>query len=116
MKTPDSDYFALHHYNPPPKTSLPRTTKIKAALLGAQNAGKTSIIRRYFDCTFDSRRAPTLGSDFFSRKVPLKKKSSSDSAELTKDDIISFQVWDTPGRERFAANRKIKFTAAFPDR
>ncbi|VEU43421.1 unnamed protein product, partial [Pseudo-nitzschia multistriata] len=41
--------------------------KAKFAFLGGQNAGKTSILRRYFQGTFyGDCRMPTIGADVYS--------------------------------------------------
>lgn len=126
---------------PPPSTSSapwqPTSTspvkKLKFIVLGGANAGKTSILRKYFHGNFDPARRPTVGSDFYTRKMPLPSKeedadSTSTQGEEKKDSspftvthqhpkaMLSMQVWDTPGRERFAANQtKPMYTAAFSD-
>lgn len=105
--------------------------KLKCLVLGGASAGKTSILRRYFNGHFDSQRVPTLGSDFYTRRIPipiptLDGNNDNDNDDEKKMDSspptnnnVSMQVWDTPGRERFAANRnknrKFKYTAAFSD-
>lgn len=43
--------------------------KLRFVVLGGANAGKTSILRRYFHGTFDVDRMPTMGADFYSKKV-----------------------------------------------
>lgn len=53
-------YSAFQRTSPPKPPLPPARTKIKAALLGGQAAGKTSVLRRYFCGTFDERRIPTL--------------------------------------------------------
>lgn len=98
--------------------------------------GKTSILRRYFNDSFDpQRRLPTIGADFFSKKIDLDafiEDSLADGAEAnTKDGNLnkstcnfpkhSFSVvcWDTPGRENVILNSDTKggrYTAAFSDR
>jgi GTPase SAR1 family protein len=123
---------AASSWQPTPHTSSaapPTVRKLKCIVLGGAGAGKTSILRRYFHGNFDPRRMPTLGSDFYSRKIPDPRESPSppsDSAEDEKKEgstvtlphpkaLLSMQVWDTPGRERYAANRKPMYTAAFSD-
>lgn len=92
---------------------LPR--KISCVLLGGEAAGKTSLLRRYFHGRFEDHRRPTLGADFYTRRIPWTTESDSDTPKPPSQPPLSMQVWDTPGRERFAANRKAKYTAAFPD-
>lgn len=62
---------------------------IKVLVLGAANAGKTSLVERYCNSTFSGQRRPTIGCDFKIKKLQLEDK-----------DVI-LQVWDTAGAERF---------------
>lgn len=108
--------------------------RLKCIVLGAAGAGKTSIIRRYFNNTFSESRVPTLGSDFYTGRVPNpvykspeeqggggsdEKKDSSHEHEwvdkITRQPYFSVQVWDTAGRERFSEQRTILYTAAYSD-
>ena len=113
--------------------------KVKFVLLGGQNAGKTSILRRYFHGNFyENARMPTIGADVYSTmttsrspRIPWTAESSSDDEkEKSEDSVpnnntddtttrqrpISIQVWDTPGRERFVnPNGKTRYTASFSD-
>jgi len=113
--------------------------KLKFIVLGGANAGKTSILRQYFHGCFDPARRPTVGSDFYTKKIPpsVKTSPSSTTTQGKKSSqsghsngshqeeqrhlqhvraSLSVQVWDTPGRERFAANQtKPLYTAAFSD-
>ena len=109
-------------------TTAPR--KIKCLVLGGAGAGKTSILRRYFNGIFQPQRIATLGSDFYTGRIqnPLlnsaimddrddvgDEKKMTDATSGPPNSFISMQVWDTPGRERFAANRKAMYTASFSD-
>jgi len=114
--------------------------KVKFVLLGGQNAGKTSILRRYFHGNFYAEsRMPTIGADVYSTIITTLKSSQiaptteakdhdegkelrQDPAETVKNYLkagnqsISIQVWDTPGRERFVnPNGKSSITALFSD-
>ena len=114
--------------------------KVKFVLLGGQNAGKTSILRRYFHGKFYANsRMPTIGADVYSTIITKLKSSPTTPAtepnvneegkELHQNPAntvktspkagnqpISIQVWDTPGRERFVnPNGKTRFTALFSD-
>jgi small GTP-binding protein len=120
-----------HPSSPPMGHAVTVTTnakrKLKCLVLGGAGAGKTSILRRYFKGNFQPQRVPTLGSDFYTRRIPnpLSDPSLENDDEKKMDlpppppaaalNNVSMQVWDTPGRERFAANRKFKYTAAFSD-
>eukprot|EP00934_Nitzschia_sp_Nitz4_P005304 Nitzschia sp. Nitz4//scaffold283_size24287//13117//14346//NITZ4_008405-RA/size24287-processed-gene-0.7-mRNA-1//-1//CDS//3329545654//5294//frame0 len=118
-----------------------RLENVKCIVLGGANAGKTSILRKYFHGNFDPSRRPTVGSDFYSKKLTIAGQGKdenddnhNDNAERRLDGeekkephlfmpisedgdaVLSMQIWDTPGRERFAANQtKPMYTAAFSD-
>ena len=114
-------------------TSNVSIKKLKFIVLGGANAGKTSILRKYFNGKFDPTRLPTVGSDFYAKKMPnpVSERDNDDGSSandekkearpltITREHpkaMLSLQVWDTPGRERFAANQtKPMYTAAFSD-
>ena len=63
--------------------------KVKFVLLGGQNAGKTSILRRYFDGKFyaDSRM-PTIGADVYSTITTTRSSSlptTTENSEAEKE-------------------------------
>ncbi len=109
--------------------------KVKFVLLGGQNAGKTSILRRYFHGKFfANERMPTIGADVYSSITTIRPSSDNrENNETAKEGEekrnhgtttgnnnrkrkISIQVWDTPGRERFVnPNGKKRYTASFSD-
>ena len=68
---------------------------VKIVLLGESGVGKTNIIRRYGGDTFDEKLEPTSKVYFCSRAFSINKK------------LISFYLWDTPGKEKLT--RYIKF-------
>ena len=75
--------------------------KIKCLVLGAASAGKTSLLRRFFYKTFDEgTRVPTLGSDWYTTRVKFPNTENG-ATSTTEEIVISVQMWDTPGRERF---------------
>jgi small GTP-binding protein len=112
-------------------------TKLQFLVLGAAGAGKTSILRRYFYKTFeDGMRLPTLGSDFYAGRVahPGSKETTqttdaSDDTEQQQQQPqhkqqqqqqqpgveIRLQMWDTPGRERFASKRRLRYETSLSD-
>jgi Ras-related protein Rab-7A len=53
------------------------------------SVGKTSIIQNYIRKTISSGYKPTIGADFFSKKLEI----------VNGDDTVSvtMQVWDTAG-------------------
>lgn len=64
----------------------------KLVLIGDVNCGKSCIIRRFVDDSYDNSTmlyAPTIGVDFNFRTIEINHH------------IIRLQIWDTAGQERF---------------
>ena len=62
---------------------------LKLLLIGDSGVGKTSLLTRFADGTFQPIGIPTIGVDF---KIQ----------EVTVDGLIfKLQIWDTAGQERF---------------
>ena len=61
----------------------------KVLLLGDSGVGKSSLILRYTDETFNSKLVNSIGVDF-----KMKKK-------VVDGKIVKVQIWDTAGHERF---------------
>ncbi|GKY96044.1 hypothetical protein MPSEU_000564700 [Mayamaea pseudoterrestris] len=101
-------YLATPNNRPPVpfrNRQLPPTQpaiKLKCLVLGASSAGKTSLLRRYFYGNFEGNRVPTLGSDWYTKRL---KYPSDHTTSPDNEIIISLQLWDTPGRERLDAKR-----------
>jgi Ras-related protein Rab-6A len=57
--------------------------------LGDESVGKTSIISRFMNDTFENNYNATVGIDFLSKTMYLE------------DRIVRLQLWDTAGQERF---------------
>ena len=72
----------------------------KILLLGESNVGKTSIILRYIDNTFDDSTIATCGIDFKCKYVSCDNKK------------IRLEIWDTAGQERFRGLTKNYFHGA----
>lgn len=134
LPTPPSSSSSSSSWQPTSRDA--KIKKLKFIVLGGANAGKTSILRKYFKGVFDPARRPTVGSDFYTKKMPnpVPERDGEDSSSSSTEDekkearspltmthehpraMLSMQVWDTPGRERFAANQtKPMYTAAFSD-
>ncbi|OWF51332.1 ras-related protein RabA-like [Mizuhopecten yessoensis] len=58
-------------------------------LIGEYNAGKSSIIRRFVDGTFDDSLCYTIGCSFYVKNVCLDRSD------------IKLRLWDTSGGERY---------------
>ncbi len=63
---------------------------LKFVLIGESGTGKSSIMTRYSNGTFDSGYVSTIGVDFSISMVTVRGKT------------VKVQVWDTAGQERFA--------------
>lgn len=61
----------------------------KIVMLGDSNTGKTSLLLRFCEGTFNPGQNCTIGIDFKLKNVKIDKK------------IIKLQLWDTAGQERF---------------
>ena len=67
--------------------------KLQFLVLGAANAGKTSILRRHFQKTFrEGTRVPTLGSDFYVGRIknPVDTENNGNSDDSVQ---INLQMW-----------------------
>ena len=84
------------------------------------NVGKTCLLKRYINNTFNEGEDATLGATFYSKKLKaefqIKEKNddskSSASASSRPQSVqlpplqyedIKLQLWDTAGEERFRA-------------
>ncbi|KAI6235250.1 GTP-binding protein ryh1 [Aphelenchoides besseyi] len=67
----------------------PEVAKVKVVLVGEANVGKTSIVSRFKNKTFNENYNFTVGIDFYSKLVRTAKHS------------VKLQIWDTAGQERF---------------
>ncbi|KAJ5076538.1 ras-related protein rab-30 [Anaeramoeba ignava] len=61
----------------------------KVIIIGSANVGKTSLINRYVDNTFNFEKEPTIGVDFKTKDIEIDNQT------------IRLQIWDTAGQERF---------------
>ncbi|EAY16427.1 small GTP-binding protein, putative [Trichomonas vaginalis G3] len=62
---------------------------LKIVVLGSAGVGKTSIIYRYCNGTFQPGTMPTIGAGFFTHNIEIDKKD------------VNLLLWDTAGEERF---------------
>ena len=73
--------------------SYPIELTAKLIILGDTSVGKSSIILRYFEGTFEDHLPNTIGAAFQTKDIP-----SEDHRKL-----LHLNVWDTCGQERFMA-------------
>ena len=64
-------------------------TTLKILLVGDSNVGKSSILLRFTDDTFDNEKCPTIGVDFKVKMISIDKVK------------VKLALWDTAGQERF---------------
>ena len=60
-------------------------------IMGDYFVGKTSIITRIIQDTFDLKTYSTIGTSYFSKDIKINGNNN----------IIKFSIWDTGGQERF---------------
>nr|CCC93373.1 putative small GTPase [Trypanosoma congolense IL3000] len=79
------------------------TPSYKVVLLGEGRVGKTSLVTRFVNDSFDpQQRSTTQASMYSSVNVPL----------LNSDKTVNLNVWDTAGQERFHALGPIYYRSA----
>eukprot|EP01122_Echinamoeba_exundans_P012334 TRINITY_DN5120_c0_g2_i1.p2 TRINITY_DN5120_c0_g2~~TRINITY_DN5120_c0_g2_i1.p2 ORF type:complete len:219 (-),score=45.86 TRINITY_DN5120_c0_g2_i1:1411-2067(-) len=62
---------------------------VKVVLLGDSAVGKTSIMRRFVDNSYNDDFKPTIGVDFATKQIEVD------------DAKVKLQIWDTAGQERY---------------
>ncbi|XP_032875715.1 ras-related protein Rab-31 [Amblyraja radiata] len=63
--------------------------ELKICLLGDTGVGKSSIVCRFVQDTFDVNTLPTIGASFMTKTVSCG------------NELHKFLIWDTAGQERF---------------
>lgn len=71
-------------------TKPKRKVDYKIVLLGESSVGKSSILERLQNNSFNDNKSSTIGAAFISKKIVT-----------TSNDLINLQIWDTAGQERF---------------
>ena len=74
----------------------------KVVLLGETSVGKTSLISRYVNNTFETNSLTTTGASYAYKTIHLKQYNKS----------IKFEIWDTAGQERYRSLTKIFYKNA----
>lgn len=68
-----------------------RSFSFKVVLLGEGCVGKTSLVLRYVENTFNDKHVTTLQASFVNKKLNIAGKR------------VNLAIWDTAGQERFHA-------------
>ena len=69
----------------------------KVVMLGEAGVGKTCIINRYINNSFNTDSMPTSGASYASKTMYFEKYEKN----------VKFDIWDTAGQEKFRALTKI---------
>ena len=83
------------------KIEIKKEIVIKTVLLGEAGVGKSCIILRYINDIFSYNHISTILSTFSTKKVILNNNK-----------LITFNIWDTAGEEKFRAIAKINYKDA----
>ena len=75
---------------------------IKVVLLGESGVGKTSIISKFTKGLFNQDIMSTNGATFSTKKKEFKEQNK----------ILSFEIWDTAGQEKYRSLAKMFFKDA----
>ncbi|EGD76056.1 GTP-binding protein yptV3 [Salpingoeca rosetta] len=63
--------------------------ELKILIIGDSNCGKSCLLMRFTDDTFDEHMGPTIGVDFKNKMLTLNGQQ------------VKLTVWDTAGQDRF---------------
>lgn len=77
-------------YNKPINGQVLSMRTLKVVLIGETRVGKTSLLQRYVEDTFEENQ-PTIGAAFSTKVVP------------TPNGTTQLNLWDTAGQEQFRA-------------
>ena len=75
----------------------------KVVLLGESGVGKTCIISRYTNNTFDDNNMSTTGASYCGKAMTFDEYGGK---------TIKFEIWDTAGQEKYRALTKIFYKDA----
>ncbi len=70
------------------------SAQFKVVLIGNENVGKSSLVRRFVDNQFSESYISTLGFQMFHKSLVIK------------DYSVDFEIWDLAGQQRFDFARK----------
>ena len=75
----------------------------KVVLLGEAGVGKTSIISRFYNGTFEESLMSTNGASYVCRNITFPEYENK---------LVKFEIWDTAGQEQYRALNKIFYKDA----
>ena len=75
---------------------------IKVVILGESGVGKTSIISRFINDTFEEELVTTTGASYVSKSMKFSDNNQ----------ILNFEIWDTAGQEKYRSLTQIFYKDA----
>ena len=79
-----------------------KANSCKVVLLGESRVGKTCIISRYVNNTYDEKSETTNGASYASKVIDLEQYKQS----------LRFDIWDTAGQEKYRSLTKFFYKDA----
>ena len=70
----------------------------KVVLLGESGVGKTSIISRFINDTFEEGLVTTTGASYAGKDMAFKDYNNQ---------VVRFEIWDTAGQEKYRSLTQI---------
>lgn len=87
---PEEDLGDITAASASPGRRNPSSQVLKLIVLGDASVGKTALIQRFVNGTFQALPyKPTVGADFYSQKLEYTSKKSGERT------MITLQIWDT---------------------
>jgi len=75
----------------------------KVVLLGESGVGKTSIISRFINDTFDEGLVTTTGASYVGKDMIFQDYNNQ---------VVKFEIWDTAGQEKYRSLTQIFYKDA----
>ena len=82
---------------------MDETESVKAVLLGESGVGKTCIIARFINGTFESNIMSTTGASYAGKTMIFEEFDGK---------CVKFEIWDTAGQEKYRSLTKIFYKDA----
>ena len=79
------------------------TTSVKAVLLGESGVGKTCIIARFINGSFENNIMSTTGASYAGKTMVFEEFGGQ---------CLKFEIWDTAGQEKYRSLTKIFYKDA----
>jgi Ras-related protein Rab-1A len=93
-------FFPDESENADQKVTGPAQYVVKTVICGDYGVGKTSLIRRFVENTFDHDYKPSIGVNILTKVVDIEGRT------------IKLQLFDTGGQERFRSMRQRYYAGA----